>query len=204
MQQEGDFAWTMLDQTVTDAGASVITSPAFSDSFEYEIEQGTIFAGNTLDGLGYKMLCWAGGTGMYYEADTIEELAEMLEIDPAVLTATVDRYNELCDKGIDEDFGKRPEFLHPVKEGPFIAARAQCHFFCTASGVRCNGKLQVVDKDWQPIPHLFAAGNTAGWRLGCGYQMTIPGMCNGYALFHGYVAGRYAADENFDWDQLEA
>lgn len=146
----------------------------------------------------------AGGTGMYYEADTIEELAEMLEIDPAVLTATVDRYNELCDKGIDEDFGKRPEFLHPVKEGPFIAARAQCHFFCTASGVRCNGKLQVVDKDWQPIPHLFAAGNTVGWRLGCGYQMTIPGMCNGYALFHGYVAGRYAADENFDWDQLEA
>lgn len=77
-----------------------------------------------------------------------------------MLTATVDRYNELCDKGID--------------------------------------------KDWQPIPHLFAAGNTVGWRLGCGYQMTIPGMCNGYALFHGYVAGRYAADENFDWDQLEA
>ncbi len=140
----------------------------------------------------------------YYDADTIEELAELIDIDPAVLTATVNRYNELCEKGVDEDWGKNPQYLHPVVEPPFRAAKATCHFYCTSSGVRCNGKLQVCDKDWQPIPHLFAAGNNVGWRLGCGYQMTVPGMCNAFALFHGYEAGRYAADPDFTWDQLEA
>ena len=34
--------------------------------------------------------------------------------------------------------------------------------------------------------------------------MTVPGMCNAFALFHGYEAGRYAADPDFTWDQLEA
>ena len=140
----------------------------------------------------------------YYDADTIEELAGLIDVDSAVLTATVDRYNELCEKGVDEDWGKNPKFMHPVLEPPFRAAKATCFFFCTSSGVRCNGKLQVCDKDWQPIPHLFAAGNNVGWRLGCGYQMTVPGMCNAFALFHGYEAGRYAADPDFTWDQLEA
>ena len=140
----------------------------------------------------------------YYDADTIEELAELIDIDPAVLTATVNRYNELCEKGVDEDWGKNPQYLHPVVEPPFRAAKATCHFYCTSSGVRCNGKLQVCDKDWQPIPHLFAAGNNVGWRLGSGYQMTVPGMCNAFALFHGYEAGRYAADPDFTCDQLEA
>jgi fumarate reductase flavoprotein subunit len=140
----------------------------------------------------------------YYEADTIEELAELIDVDPEVLAATVERYNTMCDNGIDEDYGKNPKFLHPVKEGPFSATKATCYFFCTSSGVRCNGKLQVCDKDWKPIPHLFAAGNNVGWRLGSGYQMTIPGLCNGYALFHGYCAGRYAADDGFTWDQVGA
>lgn len=140
----------------------------------------------------------------YYDADTIEELAGMIDVDPEVLKATVDRYNEMCDQGRDDDFGKNPLYLHPVKEPPFRATKATCHFYCTSSGVRCNGKLQVCDKDWQPIPHLFAAGNNVGWRLGSGYQMTIPGMCNGFALFHGYEAGRYAANLDFSWDEVKA
>ena len=139
-----------------------------------------------------------------HDADTIEELAAMIDIDPEVLKATVDRYNELCEKGVDEDFGKNPMYMHPILEPPFRAAKATCFFFCTSSGVRCNGKLQVLDKNWEPIPHLFAAGNNVGWRLGSGYQMTIPGMCNAFALFHGYEAGRYAADPDFTWDKIGA
>ncbi|MBR2836684.1 MAG: FAD-binding protein [Coriobacteriales bacterium] len=139
-----------------------------------------------------------------HDADTIEELAELMEVDPEVLKATVDRYNKMCEQGRDDDFGKNPKFLHPILEPPFRAARATCHFYCTSSGVRCNGKLQVCDKDWQPIPHLFAAGNNVGWRMGCGYQMTIPGLCNAFALFHGYTAGRFASNDDFSWDEVGA
>ncbi len=115
----------------------------------------------------------------------------MIDVDPEVLVATVDRYNEICDKGVHEDFGKNPKYLHPVKQGPFTATKATCFFFCTSSGVRCNGKLQVCDKDWKPIPHLYAAGDR-------------PRMRNAFALFHGYTAGRFCADENFTWDQVGA
>ena len=39
----------------------------------------------------------------HYEADSIAELAEMIGLDPDTLTATVERYNELCSAGADTD-----------------------------------------------------------------------------------------------------
>ena len=44
----------------------------------------------------------------------IAELAEQTGCDADTLQATVDRYNELCDKGIDEDFGKDSAYLGNV------------------------------------------------------------------------------------------
>ena len=35
---------------------------------------------------------------------SIEELSVQLDIDPAMLRATVDRFNAFVDKGVDEDF----------------------------------------------------------------------------------------------------
>ena len=42
----------------------------------------------------------------YKRADTLEELAELIEVDPAELKATVERYNKLCKAGEDTDFFK--------------------------------------------------------------------------------------------------
>ena len=64
-----------------------------------------------------------------------------------------------------------------------------------SSGVKVNKNLQVVDANWDPIPHLYAAGNCVGWRMGSGYQNVIPGLCNAYAAVHGYYAGKNAAAE---------
>ncbi|MDR2381879.1 MAG: FAD-dependent oxidoreductase, partial [Bifidobacteriaceae bacterium] len=47
------------------------------------------------------------------KADSIEELAEVIGVAPDVLTATVDRYNELCAAGLDEDFGKLAKYMKP-------------------------------------------------------------------------------------------
>lgn len=138
-----------------------------------------------------------------YEADTIEELAEKIDIDPAVLRATVDRYNEICESGIDEDFSKLPKYLDPIDDPPYKAVRATCNFYATSSGVKIDRYARVLDKNWEPIPHLFAAGNTVGWRLGSGYQMTVGGLCNGWAFFHGYCAGRRAANPDWDFSMIE-
>lgn len=58
--------------------------------------------------------------GIVQQADTIEELAEKLRVDPAGLTATVERYNELAAKGVDEDFGKPAKDLLPLLEAPVL------------------------------------------------------------------------------------
>lgn len=129
----------------------------------------------------------------FYEADTIEELATLIDIEPQVLADTVNRYNEICALGIDEDFGKAPWHLNPVDTPPYKAFKENYHFYGMSSGVKVNRSLQVVDAQHNPIPHLYAAGNCVGWRMGSGYQNVIPGLCNAYAACHGYFAGKNCA-----------
>lgn len=127
------------------------------------------------------------------KADTIEELADQMGVDPVALKGTVDRYNELCDKGFDEDFGKLAKYLRPIKTPPFYADRNQMFCCVTLGGVRCNGKLQVLGSDGLPIEGLYAAGNTVGQRLGAGYEASFGGITNAYGITHGYFAGKNAA-----------
>lgn len=129
----------------------------------------------------------------HYEADTLEELAGKIDVDPATLVATVERYNELCEKGVDEDYGKAPWHLNPVNVPPYKAFKENYHFYGMSSGVKVNRNLQVVDENWNVIPRLYAAGNCVGWRMGSGYQNVVPGLCNAYAACHGYFAGKNCA-----------
>jgi fumarate reductase flavoprotein subunit len=148
---------------------------------------------------------WAAmmeGTWVSHTADTIEELAEKIEVDPVVLRATVDRYNEICAKGADDDYSKLPKYLDAIDDPPYHAVKADAHFYCTSSGVKIDRFCHVLGKDWNVIPHLFAAGNNVGWRLGSGYQMIVGGLCNSWAFFHGYVSGRVAANPNWTFDNF--
>ena len=104
------------------------------------------------------MEAMAAGSEMY-EADTIEELAELIGVPADALVATVERYNELCELGRDEDFGKGANHLHPIDTPPYKAYKEAYYFFGVSSGVKANKNLQVVDANWDPIPHLYAAGN---------------------------------------------
>ena len=54
--------------------------------------------------------------GAVKKADTIEELADMLLLDRDVLVRAVKEYNELCEKGVDDEMSTPydPSWLHPV------------------------------------------------------------------------------------------
>lgn len=167
--QEGGYVWSIWDQTITDMGSSVITVPACSAGCETEIANGTIF-----------------------RADTIEELAPQLGIDPAVLTETVNHYNEMMRKGIDEDFG-RSTGMGEIIQAPFYAAKTVPATCDTAGGliVNTNGQVQNVWGDI--IPGLYAAGSTtSGWR---GELYPGSGTAVSVAVTFGRRAGRSAAAE---------
>lgn len=129
----------------------------------------------------------------HYEADTIEELAKKIDVPADTLAATVKRYNELCEAGEDLDFRKSKRYLDPIDDGPYQAWKMQYLFYCTLGGVRCNDKMQVLDENWDPIPGLYAGGNTVGYRFGASYESLLHGGSNGLASTHGYVAGESAA-----------
>ena len=131
--------------------------------------------------------------GEYLESDTIEGLAELMEVDPEQLKETVERYNENCAAGYDADFMKDPDYLIPVLTPPFRAFRMYWVFTTTLGGVRVNADFQVLDADRNPIPGLYAAGNTVGRRFGYAYDSSGMGMSNSQAMVAGYVAGEKAA-----------
>ena len=96
--------------------------------------------------------------GPFYKADSIEELAEKLGMDPAVLTATVERYNGFCATGVDEDFGKNAENLVAIDEGPFYAVVDTLVGFDITGGVKTDESARVLREDGSVIDGLYAVG----------------------------------------------
>jgi succinate dehydrogenase/fumarate reductase flavoprotein subunit len=98
---------------------------------------------------------------MYATASTIEGLAPGMGVPAANLANVVRRYNELVDRGVDEDFQKT-ELAAKIETAPFHAVKWGIQKHNTLGGVTINPKAQVLDWDYEPIPGFFAAGESAG------------------------------------------
>lgn len=148
------------------------------------------------------IVMWDKGAqdGSYYKADTLDDLAKQLDLDATKLKAVVSRYNELCDKGVDEDFYKNPDFLVKIDEaGPFYAAQNYSMFMTVMGGLRTSPNMEVCDENDQPIPGLFNVGAMIGDMYANTYNFAIPGnsygincLTFGYALGRDLAAGKFA------------
>ena len=130
-----------------------------------------------------------------YVADTLEELAEQLELPVDTFVATVERYNELCAKGVDEDFGKKSQWLAPVDTPPFYGAKRWPRLSTILSGVDVDKYMRVLTAEGEVIPGLYACGNCGGRPAsGAGDWLQVSlGESLGFAFTGGYVAGMHAA-----------
>lgn len=131
-------------------------------------------------------------SGVVVKADTMEELAQKMNVDPGTLKAQVDRYNGFAKEGADKDFFKDAEYLKPVDKGPFYAMNTTTRCLGTLGGVKINEEIQAVDENNQPIPGLWVAGNDAGGMYGNTY-IGIEGGTLGFAYTSGRLAGENAA-----------
>jgi fumarate reductase flavoprotein subunit len=132
-------------------------------------------------------------SGHMKQADTIEELAEMLMIPKDALVKTVGRYNELCGKGVDVDFGKESSRMRPVKAPPFYGITLGGLLLCTLDGLRINTDMQVLDSNFRPIEGLYAVGNDSGGFFAYTYPELIPGVSAGRSMTFGRHVGNYLA-----------
>ncbi len=127
--------------------------------------------------------------GVAWKADTAEGLANQLGLDPTVLAQTVADYNLACDAGDDPQYFKPARLLRPLRTPPFYAINMAPGIMGSSGGIRINGDMQVVDKDYQPIPGLYAVGHEATGLYGDSYNMEVPGAANGFAHTSGRLAG---------------
>lgn len=131
--------------------------------------------------------------GYIQKANTIEELAEKLELDADVLDSTVARYNELFQNQVDEDFGKEPYRLSGIDEPPYYGAKCCARLLATMHGICVTKDLQAIDENNTPIEGLYLAGNDAGNFYRGTYPNFGAGTNAGRAATQGRVLGKYLA-----------
>ncbi len=128
-----------------------------------------------------------------FEADSIEELADKMGVDPQIFKDTVEEYNSYCEKGHDELFAKDPRYLRPIKGPKFYAAKARTIFLGTLGGIKINHNMEVVDKKGNVIAGLYAGGYDAGGMYGDSYSIrNSSGLSSSFATNSGRIAGRNA------------
>lgn len=133
-----------------------------------------------------------GNEGLFI-ADSIEELAQMTGINEENLVDTVDEYNDYCDS-VDEEFFKDKRYLRPLIKAPYYAARIRPGGYGTVGGIRINENCEACDKDFEPIPGLYAAGADACNIYDDSYMFLLPGNSMGFAVNTGRIAGMSAAE----------
>lgn len=135
------------------------------------------------------------GAGIYWKADTLDELAEMLQLPADELKKTVERYNELYEKQIDEDFGKEPYRLSAIVTPPFYGGWFGGNLLTTLDGLRINKDMQVLDTKNQVIEGLYAAGDCSGGMFSGNYPEYFIGVAVGRTVTFGRHVARLIAGD---------
>lgn len=124
-----------------------------------------------------------------YKADTLEELAEITGMDVDTFVEQVNRYNEMCANGVDEDMGQTT--LVPIGDGPYYAVNIKTITMGTIGGLKTNDDKQVLNKDGTHIEGLYAAGELINGRYF--NQVYTSGCAQLLSADSGIIAGKNAA-----------
>lgn len=144
--------------------------------------------------------------GYLNQGQTLAELAQRIGVPADDLQATVTRFNQLADAGVDDDFqrgttdyqrangdatwaGANP-CLGALREAPFYAVALYPGDIGAATGLVTNEEAQVLDANHQPIGGLYACGNDMHSIMGGTYP--APGITIGPGLTFGFIAARHA------------
>jgi succinate dehydrogenase/fumarate reductase flavoprotein subunit len=145
-------------------------------------------------------------TGYLKRGKTVEELASKINVSPASLRATIDKFNKHAVRGEDPEFGKgskaynryQGDALHqpnpcvgPLENGPFYAIKLVVGDIGTFAGLVTDRNSRVLNGERKPIEGLYAVGNDISSIMGGNYPGA--GITLGPALTFGYVTGMYLA-----------
>lgn len=128
-----------------------------------------------------------------FMADSLEDLCSQTGINYEGLKKTLAEYNKACAMGQDELFHKLPEYLKPIKGPKFYAGKFIAGAYGTSGGIKTNFKMEVLTKDFEVIPGLYAAGNDANNMYDHSYT-PLAGNYIGFAVNSGRMAAESALE----------
>jgi len=132
------------------------------------------------------------------KADTLEDLAKEINVDPETFLNEIKRYNAACEEGLENepDFGKPLKQSKPFDTPPYYGIQ----FFPLArknfGGIKTDIRCRVLNKHFEPIESLYAAGEACGMAGGhINGRAGLEGTMLGPSIFSGRVAGGWASNE---------
>ena len=130
--------------------------------------------------------------GWVVKADTAEELAQLLYLDPEVVSEEIKRFNEGAAAGTDA-FGRPADTMRALQP-PYYAATGTNGI----SGTDCNclkvdDQARVLDRDGDPINGIYGGGNDMYYWNWAGSSYIASGGGAGAAYGFSVIAGRNAA-----------
>jgi fumarate reductase flavoprotein subunit len=170
MRQEYSTAYQILDQDIFESGDNRVRILDFERRFD---------------------------EGLFIQADTLEQLAHLIEVPFDALSATVSQYNRFVDEGCDADFGRK-HLVHKhgdlkhIRRAPFYAYPSTAAVFGTYCGLRIDSGMRVLDVFGKHIDGLLAAGEVVGGLHGAAY---MTGSALGKAAIFGRIAASTAASD---------
>lgn len=110
------------------------------------------------------------GAHVKVEANSIEELAEKINVPAENLIATVEAYNAAVEGGASDEFGRLYDgttdaynlAVNKIEGDKFYAIRLHALCVMTLGGITANKDMQVLDEAGNAIPGLYAAGEVVG------------------------------------------
>lgn len=132
--------------------------------------------------------------GVVYRADTIEDLAEQIEVPVDNFVETHEAFNQYVDQGHDPDFGR--ELFGTTIEPPFYASPRTPTVHHTMGGIQISLDGQALDVNGNIIPGLYAAGEVTGGIHGAN-------RLGGNALLDIHVFGRIAGNNIAQEEPIE-
>ncbi len=181
LAQDPPHAWAILDTPMT--SAMEVADPYYRDGDKIRRDK----VQELLDNSPY-----------IRKADTLSELGRKMEVDIPTFQAAVERYNQAFDEGLERE----PECGKPLKESkkfdtpPFYAIQLFPLARKNFGGIKTDLKCRVLNKYFEPIPALYAAGEACGMAGGhINGRNGLEGTMLGPSIFSGRVAGAWAANE---------
>ena len=128
-------------------------------------------------------------------ADTLEELAEKMGVPAENFVATINRWNEMCDNGRDEDYGYPAEHMHRIDAAPFYATREMAESLATSGGLQVNEYSQVLNTAGLPIEGLYALGNASGSMFYGTYPHSLNCLSHTRCIAFGWQVGKTLSEK---------